>query len=103
MERDQKPLELAAGVLDDVASVVGAEVTLLSRLPGGVNAGTLRVQVAGGADAVLKAVPWTHPDELDGTLRAQRIVERMRGAAIHSGLARSGGHRHSRMAPDGFR
>ena len=31
-------------VLDDVASVVGAEVTLLSRLPGGLNGGAIRVQ-----------------------------------------------------------
>ncbi len=65
-------------VLDGVASVIGAEVTLLSRLPGGVNGGAVRVQLAGRATAVLKAVPRAHPDHLDETLRAQRVVEHMR-------------------------
>ncbi|WP_097193100.1 phosphotransferase [Blastococcus aggregatus] len=69
---------LPAEVLDDVASVVGAEVTLLSRLPGGVNEGAIRVQLAGRADAVLKAVPRGHANDLDETLRAQRVVEHMR-------------------------
>jgi hypothetical protein len=68
-----------AEVLDDVARVVGAEVALLHRLPGGANAGGLRVRVAGRADAVLKAEPRAHPGQLDETLRAQRIVEHMRG------------------------
>lgn len=72
------PEELPAEVLDDVASVVGAEVTLLSRLPGGVNGGAMRVQLAGRANAVLKAVPRAHPNHLDETLRAQRVVEHMR-------------------------
>jgi hypothetical protein len=67
-----------AEIADDVARVVGAEVTLLSRLPGGVNAGAMRVRLAGRADAVLKAEPWAHPMHLDETLRAQRIVEHMR-------------------------
>ena len=71
--------ELPAEVLNDVAGVVGAEVTLLSRLPGGVNVGGMRVQLAGRADAVLKAVPRTHPNHLDEMLRAQRVVEHMRG------------------------
>jgi hypothetical protein len=71
------PGELPVEVLDDVASVVGAEVTLLGRLPGGVNGGAVRVQLA-GADAVLKAVPQEHPGHLDETLRAQRVVEHMR-------------------------
>jgi Phosphotransferase enzyme family len=79
MSHDRKPLEMAAGVLDDVASVVGAEVTLLSRLSGGVNAGAISVQVAGRADAVLKAERRARPDQLDETLRAQRVVEHMRG------------------------
>ncbi|MGN6576577.1 MAG: phosphotransferase [Nocardioides sp.] len=70
---------LPAEVLDDVASVVGAEISLLSRLPGGVNAGAMRVQLDGRAEAVLKAEPWTHPAHLDETLRAQRVVEHMRG------------------------
>ena len=39
----------------------------------------MRVQLAGRADAVLKAVPRAHPNHLDETLRAQRVVEHMRG------------------------
>jgi aminoglycoside phosphotransferase (APT) family kinase protein len=78
MNQGTHPEELPAEVLDDVASVVGAEVTLLSRLPGGVNGGAMRVQLAGRADAVLKAVPRAHPNHLDETLRAQRVVEHMR-------------------------
>lgn len=72
------PEGLPAGVLDDVAGVVGAEVTLLRRLPGGLNVGATRVQVAGRADAVLKVVPRAHPTHLDETLRARRVVEHMR-------------------------
>src|SRR5215212_3049022 len=72
------PEELPAEVLDDVASVVRAEITLLSRLSGGVNGGAMRVQLAGRADAVLKAVHRAHPNHLDETLRAQRVVEHMR-------------------------
>ncbi|QFG68170.1 aminoglycoside phosphotransferase family protein [Ornithinimicrobium pratense] len=79
MNRGTHPEGLPAEVLDDVASVVGAEVTLLSRLSGGVNAGAMRVHLAGRADAVLKAVPRTHPDHLHETLRAQRVVGHMRG------------------------
>ena len=71
-------VELPAEVLHDVASVVGAEVTLLRRLPGGVNGGAVRVQLAGKATAVLKAVPRAHPNHLDKTRRAQRVVEHMR-------------------------
>jgi len=78
MNQGTHPEELPAEVLDDVASVVGAEVTLLSRLPGGVNAGAMRVQLAGRANAVLKAEPRAHPNHLDETLRAQRVVEHMR-------------------------
>jgi aminoglycoside phosphotransferase (APT) family kinase protein len=78
MNQGTHPEELPAEVLDDVASVIGAEVTLLSRLPGGVNAGAIRVQLAGRADAVLKAVPRAHPNQLDEVLRAQRVVEHMR-------------------------
>jgi hypothetical protein len=69
---------LPAEVLDDVASVVGAEVTVLSRLPGGDHVGALRVQLAGRSNAVLKAVPRAHLDYLDSWLRAQRVVEHMR-------------------------
>jgi hypothetical protein len=71
--------ELPAAVLDDAAGVVGAEVTPAVRLPGGANGGALRVQVAGRADAVLKAVPRAHPDHLDEMVRARRVVEHMRG------------------------
>jgi hypothetical protein len=90
MNQGTDPAELPAEVLDDVASVVRAEVTLLSRLPagahelfgaaapGGVNGGAMRVQLAGSANAVLKAVPRAHPNHLDETLRAQRVVEQMR-------------------------
>jgi aminoglycoside phosphotransferase (APT) family kinase protein len=78
MNQGTHPEELPAEVLDDVASVVGAEVTLLSRLPGGVNAGAMRVQLAGRADAVLKAVRRARPNHRDETLRAQRVVEHMR-------------------------
>jgi aminoglycoside phosphotransferase (APT) family kinase protein len=78
MNQGTHPEELPAEVLDDVASAVGAEVTLLSRLPGGVNRGAMRVQLAGRANAVLKAVPRAHPNHLDETLRAQRVVEHMR-------------------------
>jgi hypothetical protein len=73
------PEELPAELLHDVARVVGAEVTRLSRLPGGINAGAMRVQLAGRADAVLKAELRTHPGHLDDTLRARRVVEHMRG------------------------
>jgi aminoglycoside phosphotransferase (APT) family kinase protein len=78
MNQGTHPEELPAEVLDDVASVVGAEVTLLSRLPGGVNAGAVRVQLAGRANAVLKAEPRAHSNHLEETLRAQRVVEHMR-------------------------
>jgi aminoglycoside phosphotransferase (APT) family kinase protein len=78
MNQGTRPGGLPAEVLDDVASVVGAEVTLLSRLPGGFNAGAMRVQLAGKANAVLKAEPRAHPNHLDETLRAQRVVEHMR-------------------------
>jgi aminoglycoside phosphotransferase (APT) family kinase protein len=79
MNEGTDPEELPAEVLDDVARVIGAEVTVVSRLPGGVNRGATRVQLAGRATAVLRAVPWAHPNHLDETLRAQRIVEHMRG------------------------
>ena len=79
MSEGARPEELPADVLDDVASVVGAQVTLLRRLAGGINAGAMRVQLGGRADAVLKAEPRAHPNHLDDMLRAQRVVEHMRG------------------------
>ena len=79
MNQGTHPEELPAEVLDDVASVVEAEVTVLSRLPGGVNGGAWRVELAGRTIAVLKAVPRAHRNQLDETLRAQRVVEHMRG------------------------
>jgi hypothetical protein len=78
MNQDIGPEELPAGVLDDVARVAGAKVTVVSRLPGGVNGGVMRVQLAGRASAVLKAVPRAHPHHLDETLRAQRVAGHMR-------------------------
>jgi aminoglycoside phosphotransferase (APT) family kinase protein len=78
MNQGTHPEELPAEVLDDVASVVGAEVTLLSRLPGGLDVGAMRVQLAGRTNAVLKAWPRARPHQLDETLRAQRVVEHMR-------------------------
>jgi hypothetical protein len=78
MNQGTHPEELPAGVLDDVAGVVGAEVTVLRRLPGGLNVGAIRVQVAGRANAVLKVVPRAHANHLDEVLRAQRVVEHMR-------------------------
>nr|WP_240895338.1 phosphotransferase [Kineococcus siccus] len=47
-------------------------------MSGGVNAGAVRVQLAGRADAVLKAVPTADPHDLAGTLRARRVVEHVR-------------------------
>jgi hypothetical protein len=78
MHQGTHPEALPAAVLDDVARVVGAAVTLLGRLPGGVNGGAVRVRLAGGTIAVLKAVPRAHPNHLDETLRAQRVVAHMR-------------------------
>ncbi len=79
MNEGAHPDGLPAEVLEDVASVVGTEITLLCRLPGGINAGATRVQLAGGVNAVLKAESWTRPSQLDDTLRAQRVVDHMRG------------------------
>ncbi len=73
-----RPGGLPAEVMDDVARVVGAAVTLVSRLPGGVNGGAVHVQLARRADAVLKAVPRAHPDHLDELFPARRVVEHMR-------------------------
>ena len=75
---DHRSAQPPAEVLDDVGRTMGADVTLLGRLPGGVNGGAVRVELAGGASAVLKAVPRTHPDQLDETLRAHRVVDHMR-------------------------
>ncbi|MEU4197973.1 aminoglycoside phosphotransferase family protein [Kribbella sp. NPDC026611] len=72
------PEELPSGVLDDVARVVGAEVTSFSRLPGGFDVGAMRIQLDGRANAVLKAWPRARPNQLDETLRTQRVVEHMR-------------------------
>jgi len=65
-------------VLDDVAAATGGEVAVAGRLVGGVNAGAVRVELAGGAPAVLKATPRTHGDKLGETQRARRVVEHMR-------------------------
>jgi hypothetical protein len=79
MNQDAHPRELPTEVLAEVASVVGAEVTLLDRLPGGLDVGAMRVQLAGRADAVLKVGPRAHPShQLDARLRAQRVAGHMR-------------------------
>lgn len=70
--------EVPSEVLDEFATVVGAEVTPLGRLPGGVNAGAVLVRLTGGTAAVLKVEGRSHALHLDSTLRAQRIVEHMR-------------------------
>ena len=77
--------EPLAEVLDDVANVVGTEVSVLNRLLAGVNGTAVRVQLTGGTYAVLKAVPKVDPGRpwtahLDEGLRAQRVVEHMRKA-----------------------
>jgi aminoglycoside phosphotransferase (APT) family kinase protein len=77
MKRAQ-PVELPADLLDDVADVVGAEVTLLGRLSGGVNGDKVRVRLPDGADAVLKVVSRADPQDLEDALRAQRVAEHMR-------------------------
>jgi aminoglycoside phosphotransferase (APT) family kinase protein len=63
--------------------VVGADITVVRRLPGGLNGGAVRVQAAGRGDAVLKAVPRAHPGHLEETERARRIAEHMRRAAAY--------------------
>jgi len=72
------PEELPAEVMDDVARVVGEEITLLNRLPGGFDVGAMRVQLAGWTPAVLKAWPQTRPSQLDEALRTQRVAKHMR-------------------------
>jgi hypothetical protein len=79
MNQGTRPEGLPAEVLDDVASVVGAEVTVLGRLPGGLDVGALRIRLAGRANAVLKAWPRERPNQLNEALRAQRVIEHMRG------------------------
>lgn len=69
---------LPAGVLEDVATVVGEEVRVIGRLPGGVNSGAVHVQWGVQTSAVVKVDLLTHTHGLDDTLRARRIVEHMR-------------------------
>ncbi|GAA4897298.1 phosphotransferase family enzyme [Stackebrandtia albiflava] len=78
MNRFSRPEGPPAEVLEDVAGVVGAEVTLVGRLPGGLHVGAMRVVLAGTVHAVLKTVPRAHPGHLDETSRARRVVEHMR-------------------------
>ena len=80
MNQGTHPEELPAQVLADVAKVDGTEVTVVGRLPGGVNGVAVRVRLPGRAYAVLKAVPRAeHSNYLDETLRARRVAEHMRG------------------------
>lgn len=78
MNQRNHPEALPADVMDDVARAVGAEVTLFGRLPGGFDVGAMRVQLAGGTHAVLKAWPRTRPNQLDEALRTKRVAEHMR-------------------------
>ena len=78
MSEGTHPEGLPTEVLADVAGVVGAEVTLVGRLPGGFDVGAMRVELAGRANGVLKAWPRVRPNQLDESLRTQRIVEHMR-------------------------
>lgn len=70
--------KLPADLLDDVARVVGAQATLFSRLPGGLDVGAMRVQLGRNESAVLKAWPRVRPNQLDEALRTQRVIEDMR-------------------------
>ena len=64
MNQCTHPEELPAEVLDDVASVVGAEVTLLSRLPAGAH--ELFGAAAPGAPQSTSAGKITSPKEQFG-------------------------------------
>ena len=72
------PGELPAEVLDDVACAVGADVTLLGRLSGGLDVGAIQVQLDGQRSAVLKAWRRVRPNQVDEALRTQRVVDDMR-------------------------
>lgn len=78
LRRDAVGARVPPEVVDDVARVVGAAVTPVAHLLGGLNAGGLRVVVPGRADAVLKAEPRRHPQHLGEVLRAQRVVVHLR-------------------------
>ena len=69
------PLE----VVEDVAAVIGEDVAVLGRLPGGVNSGGVRIRLGGHRTAVVKTDVLTHAGLLEEVLRAQRIVGHMRG------------------------
>ena len=62
-------------MLEDIAAAIGEDLTVIGRLPGGVNSGVIRVLLGGQRSAVVKLA---HPRLLDETLRTQRIVEHMR-------------------------
>jgi hypothetical protein len=79
MNQGTHPEGLTAEVLDDVASAVGAEVTLLSRLPAGLHVGAMRVPVGRKGRCSAQNSARAHPGHLGETLRAQRVVEHMRG------------------------
>jgi hypothetical protein len=89
MNQGTTPEELTV-VVDDVARVVGTEVTVVGRLPGGVHAGAIRVRPAGRADAVLTAEPPAHPHHRDERLRALRINQRRRRRDQRTEVERGG-------------
>ncbi|MGB3330599.1 MAG: aminoglycoside phosphotransferase family protein [Thermomicrobiales bacterium] len=79
MNTDTHHEALPGDVLLDVARTVGSAVTLVGRLPGGLDVGASRVRIEVGAHAVLKAWPRTRPDQLDEVMRTQCVVAHMRG------------------------
>ncbi|MHB1445954.1 MAG: phosphotransferase [Acidimicrobiales bacterium] len=76
---EENPAALApADVLAQLADIVGSRAVVLGPLAGGYQGGAVLVELGGGTRAVLKAMPWAHPDHLAGIQRAGRVVEHMR-------------------------
>jgi hypothetical protein len=103
MNQGAHPEELPAEVLDDVASVVGAEVTLLSRLPKGVNAGAMRVQLPEGQMQCSKQSPGHTPTTWTRRYEPRESSSTCVGAAIPRLPGSEWGHSHSCLASDGLR
>jgi aminoglycoside phosphotransferase (APT) family kinase protein len=72
------PGQLPREILDDVAGVVGANVTVVGRLPGGLDVGAILVRLDGRVEAVLKLWVRVRADQPAEVLRAQRVVTHMR-------------------------
>jgi hypothetical protein len=129
MNQGTHPEDLPAEVLDDVASVVGAEVTLLGRLPGGDHVGAMRVQLAGrvvptlgrrsrpvaacpslssGLAALLQQSRWRDPHLLTTTepspsLRAASVLPKSRKPPGTLALEECGRSAYSHQGPCGAR